>query len=43
MSDQLNKNKINECTSETLVSKLTVDYKYYPTFRKDDKTNTWYC
>ena len=43
MSDQLNKNKINECTSETLVSKLTVDYKYFPTFRKDDETNTWYC
>ena len=43
MSDQLNKNKINECTSETLVSKLTVDYEYWPTFRKDDEINTWYC
>lgn len=43
MSEQLNNNKINECTSETLVSKLTVDYEYYPTFRKDDETNTWYC
>ena len=43
MSDQLNKNKINECTSKKLVSKLTVDYKYYPTFRKDVETNTWYC
>ena len=43
MSDQLNKNKINECTSKKLVSKLTVEYNCYPTFRKDDETNTWYC
>ena len=43
MSDQLNKNKINECTSKKLVSKLTVEYNCYPTFRKDVETNTWYC
>jgi hypothetical protein len=45
MSAQLNKEKVGTCSPETLKSKLTVDYQYWPSFRMDEDTfpPTWYC